>query len=246
MKSSRFVVVVLFISVLCFSAHAQSKKKRVQTSRKAEVRRGAVVVDEKLAVVRASPSLVARPLRRLRRGRVLQLGESRAGDGVMFFRVAVSSRTSGWIQSESFVVRGKPGEDVRLFRLVQVSKGFDEVDRARIFLEAFPDSPLRPSVLLLLGDLMEETAMKLTKDIGKRLRRAEMSATGAPAYSFYLNSVSLDRYVKLGLGFVFNESTMRLHYDGRAWKEIVSKFPDRPEAVEAGKRIEALKEKMES
>lgn len=240
MKSSRFVAVFLLLLALSSVSSAQTKRKRPIPQKKAEARRSLVVVDERLSAVRAAPSLFARPVRRVKRGKVFPLGEAKSSDGVLFFRVALSSRTSGWVQAHAFVVRGKPGEDARLLRLINSSSGFERIDRARIFLEAFPDSSLRPVALLLTGDILEEAAAKLSKDLARRLRKSEMSASGAPLRSFYLGNVSLDRYVRLGFGFVFNESTVRLHYDGRAWREIVSRFPDRPEAVEAAKRLERL------
>lgn len=244
MKTSRFVVVCLFLSLLCASSSAQVRRKRSLSPKKTEVRRSLVVVDERLAAVRSAPGLSSRPIRRLRRGKVFTAGESKTGDGVIFFKVAVNSRSSGWVQSEAFLVKGKPGEDVRLFRLAETSDGFERIDRLRLFLEVCPDSPLRASALLLAGDLMEEVALKLSKDLAKRLRKPEMAASGAPVYSFYLNNVSLDRYVRLGFGFVFDESTSRLHYDGRAWQEIVRRFPSSPEAGEASRRLDALKERF--
>jgi hypothetical protein len=57
--------------------------------------------------------------------------------------------------------------------------------------------------------------------------------------------VSLDRYRKLGILFLFNGATRTYHYDGASWKEIVEKFPTSAEAVEAKKRLESLKTKME-
>ncbi|MCA1625052.1 MAG: hypothetical protein LC768_14400 [Acidobacteria bacterium] len=45
--------------------------------------------------------------------------------------------------------------------------------------------------------------------------------------------------------FVYNSNTKLLHYDGASWREIVSKFPKSSEAVEAQKRLDSLKEKME-
>jgi hypothetical protein len=73
-----------------------------------------------------------------------------------------------------------------------------------------------------------------------------MAASAAPMHSYFLNFVSLDRYRKLGVVFLFNSSQRAFHYDGTSWKEIVSKFPDSSEAVEAWKRLETLKEKMDT
>lgn len=237
MKPSHFVAVCLLLTASCSVASAQGKRKHSNPQKKSDLRRVLIVVDERLSAARVAPSVFAAPIRRLRRGRVFASGVSKSADGLVFCKVALSSRTTGWVQSEAFVVRGRLGEDVRLFRLTLASDGFDQIDRARIFLEAFPDSPMRPAMLLLLGDLIEEVAAKLSRDLERRLSKSEMSASGAPLRSFYLGNVALDRYLRLGLGFVFDESSMRLHYDGRAWQEIVKKFPTHPQAVEARKRI---------
>jgi hypothetical protein len=73
-----------------------------------------------------------------------------------------------------------------------------------------------------------------------------MAASGAPLHSFYLNYVSLDRYRRQGINFIFNPNTKILHYDGASWSEITKKFPKSAEAVEAQKRLDSLKEKMQS
>jgi hypothetical protein len=73
-----------------------------------------------------------------------------------------------------------------------------------------------------------------------------MAASGAPLHSFYLNYVSLDRYRKLGITFLFNIATKQFHYDGAAWDEIIKKFPTSSEVEEAKKRLDSLKEKLES
>jgi chromosome condensin MukBEF MukE localization factor len=98
--------------------------------------------------------------------------------------------------------------------------------------------------LLLFGDLLEEVAVKLSKDSNNRLTRREMAASGAPVHSYYLNFVSLDRYRKLGIIFLFNSSTRSFHYDGASWREIVEKYSGTNEAQEAQKRLDSLREKM--
>ncbi len=205
----------------------------------------AIVIDERLAVLRNAPSLFAKPIQRMRRGRVVTIIETREADGITFYRVAAVPNAQGWVQREAVAGKLRRGDDERLARLVQASNGFDQIERARIFLENFPDSPFRPSILLLFGDLMEEIALKMSADAAKRLSRREMAASGAPLYSFYLNYSSLDRYQRLGIGFVFNSSTKLFHYDGASWREIIKKSPAANEAVEAQKRLDSLKEKME-
>ncbi len=93
--------------------------------------------------------------------------------------------------------------------------------------------------------MLEEVAAKLSKDATSRLSRKEMAASAAPLHSYYLNFVSLDRYRKLGILFLFNSATKQFHYDGARWKEIVTKFGMSQEAAEAQKRLDSLKLKME-
>jgi hypothetical protein len=104
---------------------------------------------------------------------------------------------------------------------------------------------LRPDILLLLGDLIEENAAKISQDAARKLDKREMAATGAPLHSFYLNYTSLDRFKKLGIDFLFNSNTKNFHYNGAVWKEIISKYPASSEAKEAQKRLDSLKEKLE-
>ena len=73
-----------------------------------------------------------------------------------------------------------------------------------------------------------------------------MAASGAPLHSFYLNYVSLDRYKRLGINFLFNPNAKLFHYDGANWREIIKKSPQSNEAAEAQKRLDSLKEKMEA
>ena len=242
---------VLLLALLSVNLQAQKKSVRLRTktliSQKSEaVSNRAIVIDERLAVLRAAPSLFAKPIQRMRRGRVVTILEAKEADSVTFYRVVALPNTPGWVQKEAVAVRSGRGDDERVARLVQASAGFEQIERAQIFLKNFPDSPFRPSILLLFGDLMEEIALKLSADAARRLSRREMAASGAPLHSFYLNYPSLDRYQRLGIGFVFNTKTKLFHYDGASWREIIKKSPDSNEAREAQRRLDALKEKMEA
>src|SRR5205085_12423602 len=115
-------------------------------------------------------------------------------------------------------------------------EGFDQIEAANQFLILYPDSKFRPTILLLFGDLLEETAVKLTKDANSRLKRGEMAASGAPMHSYFLNFVMLDRYRKMGITFVFNPTTRQYHYNGSSWKEIFARSPSSSEAAQARKR----------
>ena len=196
----------------------------------------AIVVDERLAALRASPQLTGKLVRRLSRGRMVAIRSSKTGtDGITFFLVNVTSRTRGWIQREAVASPSRAGDDRRLLAQIERSQGFDRISRARIFLDHFPRSPLRPKVLLLLGDAAEEISVKLSKDAARRLN----GNTGdAPEFSYYLNHTGLDRYNRLRVGFVFDQTTKRLQYDGAAWRELIRRHPKTPEALEARKRIE--------
>jgi hypothetical protein len=199
----------------------------------------AVVADERLAALRSVPEPSARLLRRLSRGRFVSIrGASRSRDGLVFYHVVVTRRTSGWLQSEAVIAAWRPGDDQRLLRLIGGADEFDRVARARVFLDAFPRSSLRPQVLLMYGDAAEEAAAKLSREAERRFERRELPAGGAPEFSYFLNYSGLDRYNRQGVTFAFDRAAKKFHYDGAAWREIVRRHPNSPEATEARKRLE--------
>lgn len=201
----------------------------------------AVVADERLAALRSVPDPAARLLRRLSRGRFVSIrGSARSRDGLLFYHVAVTRRTSGWLQSESVIASWREDDDDRLLRLMDGPDEFDRVARAKIFLDAFPRSPLRPKVLLIYGTAAEEAAAKLSREAERRFERRELPSGGAPEFSYYLNYSGLDRYNRQGVTFTFDRATKKLHYEGWAWREIVRRHPNSAEAIEARKHLEAL------
>ncbi len=197
----------------------------------------AIVIEEKLAILRFEPGLAAIPIQRMRAGRALLITGERQAEGMTFFRVNLPPEKSGWVQSEAVASNTKQGDDERLAALIRVADGFDKLELATIFLENFPKSAFRPAILLLTGDLAEEASEKLSISASHKLSADEMRASGAPLHSFYLSFNELDRYRKIGVGFVFNQTTKRFHYDGAAWREILQKYPDSAESVEARKRL---------
>jgi len=198
----------------------------------------AIVVDERLAALRTTPQLSGRLVRRLGRGRMVAVrSQKTSADGVTFLLVNVTSRTHGWIQREAIVSPARSGDDVRLLKLIEASKGFDLISRARIFLDHFPRSPLRLEVLLLLGDTAEEMAARLSADAARRLAEG---LGDAPEFSYYLNHTGLDRYNRQGVMFVFDKTTKRFHYDGAAWRELIRRYPRSSQAAEAKKRLDLL------
>ncbi len=244
----RNVSILVVLSLLFCSISISAQRRGVSRNSKVVQKTAAnkaVVVDQRLAVLRISPSLYARSVQRLSGGREITVSESKEADGVTFYRVNTSARSSGWVQADALAGTFRRGDDERLARLVQASEGFERIERASIFLEMFPKSTLRPPILLLFGDLIEEEAVKLSGRATRNLDRREMAASGAPLHSFYLNYSFLDRYRKLDVIFLFNSNTRNYHYDGATWKELIQKYPNSAESAEAQKRMDSLKEKLE-
>jgi hypothetical protein len=203
--------------------------------------RVAVVVDERLSALRARPEFKGILLRRIGRGGLVAVrGEKRNREGIVFYRVNVTRRTTGWIQRDAVVSPARAGDDERLLRLIKGSDDFDRIARARIFLENFRLSKLRPQVLMIYAEAAEDAAARLSHDASRRLSENEMAAGGAPLFSYFLNFNGLDRYNRQGITFVFDAREMKFRYDGESWQELVHRYPNSPEAVEARKRLQAL------
>lgn len=235
LSSKRIIFALGLLLLSCFSqSNAQQRRGPAGGTR-------AVVVDERLAVLRDEPSLSARLMQRMSRGRMVSiLGMKRAAEGVLFYRVAVTRRTRGWLQSEAVVLPGRAGDDERLLRLIRASDDFDRITRARIFLDMYQKSPLRSTVLMLYGEAAEEAALRLSRDAVRRLQEREMAAGGAPQFSYFMNYNGLDRYRKQDIVFTFDAARKQYHYDGAPWREILRRYPQSSEAQEARSRLESL------
>jgi hypothetical protein len=202
-----------------------------------------VVVDERLSALRATPDLRGKLIRRIVRGRLVAIRKVKFNsDGVAFYLVNVSSRTSGWIQREAVASPSHRGSDVSLLKLIESSRDFDRIVRARIFLNYFPNSRLRPRVLLILGDTAEEAAEKLSRDASRRLT----NDFSAPEFTYFLNYSGLDRYNRQSIAFLFDKRTRSFHYDGSAWRELIRRHPNIPEADEARERLRILSQRIPS
>lgn len=233
--SIRALVLVSFLTLSAFSS-GFAQKPRVPPGGHL-----AVVADERLAVLRKGPDPGARLVRRLGRGRFVSIrSTTRNREGLVFYYVVVNRRTAGWLQSDAVFASWRAGDDQRLLLLIEGDDEFDRVARARIFLDTFPRSPLRAKVLLLYGDAAEEAARKLSREAAHRFKKSEIPDRGAPEFSYYLNYSGLDRYNRQGITHVFDRVSREFHYDGAAWREIVQRYPNSPEAAEARKRLEAL------
>jgi hypothetical protein len=224
----------LFLFLFLVHSSAPGQQRKAPTGG-----RIAIVVDERLAALRSTSELNGNLVRRLGRGRLVAIRSVKVSrDGVTFFFVNVTARTRGWIQRESVVSPSRPGDDARLFRLIQQSHDFDRITRARIFLDHFRRSPLRPAVLLLLGDTAEVLSARLTTQAQRKLNA---NLDEAPEFSYFLNYSGLDRFNRQGVHFLFNFETKRFHYDGAAYRLLLKRHPHSPEAIEARKRLLELK-----
>jgi len=227
---------IIVLSLLLPVSEGVAQKRRVRPGG-----RFAVVIDERLAALRSAPDLSGRLLSRLSRGRLVAIrNATRSRDGVTFFHVAVTRRTFGWVQAEAVIAPWRAEDDDRSLRLIRSSEDFDRIARGRLFLDAFPQSPLRPQALLLFGDAAEQAAEKLSHEAGRRLDQNEMAAGGAPEFSYFLNYNGLDRYNRQDIRFTFDRVLKRFHYDGAAWRELLRRYPHSPEAAEAKRRLDAV------
>ncbi len=232
-QSLRKLSTIFLCALLVFLPEAIFARRRAPAGG-----RVAIVVDERLSALRAGSDLSAVLLRRIGRGSLVAIrGEKRNRNGVVFYRVNVNSRTNGWIQRDALVSPWRAGDDARLLRLIRGSDDFDRIVRARIFLDNFRSSVLRPEVLAIYAQAAEDVAGHLSRDASRRLDEKEMTAGGAPVFSYYLNFNGLDRYNRQGITFVFDAREKGFRYDGEAWQELVHRYPRSPEAVEARKRL---------
>src|SRR5688572_12472476 len=102
---------VFCLCLILFASHtAPAQKRKPPTGG-----RLAIVVDERLAALRATPQLNGRLVQRLRRGRFVAIrAAKKSPDGLTFFLVNVTSRTHGWIQREALVSVSGAGDDQKL------------------------------------------------------------------------------------------------------------------------------------
>ena len=224
----------ILLSVFLFLLPVSAEAKR----RPPPGGRLAIVVDERLSALRATPVLGGVLLRRVGRGGMVAItGAKTSHEGIVFYRVNVTRRTSGWIQRDAVIVPGRPGDDARLLRLIKGSQDFDRIARARIFLDNFRLSELRPEVLMIFALAAEELANRLSQEAARRLDQKEMNAGGAPVFSYFMNYNGLDRYNRQGMTFVFDAATKTFRYDAEGWMEIVHRYPRSSQAIEARKRL---------
>jgi len=193
-------------------------------------------VDEQFSALRREPTLRGRILHRLRVGRrVAVLNERRQAEGAVFYRVAVTRRTRGWIHERAIVMPARRNDDRHLLDLIERAAGFRRLQLAWILIAHFERSPLRPRALLILAEEAERAAQELTAQLRRKFR--DLDATPALRRQLYLNDASLDRYNRVGITFEYEESADRLRYDGWAYRELLARHPQSAEAIVARERL---------
>jgi hypothetical protein len=140
-------------------------------------------------------------------------------------------------------VQGRAGQDQRIMKLIEGSSdGLDKITLCRLLNQRFSQSRLVPRTMLQLGEEAERVAETLSQRTRRRL--AEVRGADASLRDYYLSDAGLDRYSKLGVAFDFNESTGEFVYDGKAYREVVRRFPEGEEARLARQRLELNNRKM--
>jgi hypothetical protein len=206
--------------------------------------RKAFVIDDRLSALRREPALQSQVIRRLRLGRpVFIVGSSKPKTGQPgFLRIAVTRRTRGWIHQSALAAPSRSGDDQRIMNLIESSS--DAVDRitlCRIIIDRFARSHLVPRALLLLGEEAERVAQTLSQRTRRRL--AEVRDADASLHDYYLSDAGLDRYSRLGVAFDLDDSTGEFIYDGKAYTDIVRRFPRSEEAGIARQHLDTANQK---
>ena len=247
-----FAVILMLLShPLTQSSAKANQRKPDQTKAESQTTKRvsfvkAVVIDDRFSALRREPSLQSEVIHRLRIGHtvyVIHPGNDQTNHSA-FCRIAASRRTRGWIYRTAIAVQGRAGEDQRIMKLIEgTSDGLDRIALCRILIERFSQSPLVPRALLIMGDEGERAAETLTQRARKRVGEAAGASVTPGLRDLYLNDAALDRYNKLRIVFDFNELTREYIYDGKAYRELVSRSPHSEEALLARQRLGRVKDK---
>lgn len=247
-----FAVVLMLASQPLAQSSAKGKpqkpdqtKAESQTAKRVSFVK-AVVIDDRFSALRREPSLQSEVIHRLRLGHTVYVihQDNFETSHSAFCRIAASRRTRGWIYRTAIAVQGRAGEDQRIMKLIDgTSDGLDRIALCRILIERFGQSALVPRALLRMGEEGERAAETLTQRARKRITEAAAAGASSSLRDFYLNDSTLDRYSKLRIVFEFNEQTREYIYDGRAYRDLLSRSPHSEEALLARQRLGRVKDK---
>ncbi len=199
----------------------------------------AFVIDDRLSALRREPRIQSEVIRRIRLAQpVFIIGSSKGKTREpKFYRVAVTRRTRGWILASAIAALNRTGEDQRIMSLIEHSSdGVDKITLCRLIISHFRQSLFVPRAMLLLGEEAERAAKTLSQRTRRRLSEVHDADTNLRDY--FLSDAGLDRYSRLGIAFDFNESSGEFSYDGKAYREIIRRFPNRDEAKLARQHLD--------
>jgi len=110
MKRSLFFIFLFTFVVFITNAEAQKPRILTKTFKKPataiaqqtrETSNTAIVIDERLGVLRFEPSLFSKSFLRMQNGRRISILSSKESDGVTFYRVSAPPNNFGWVQAEA-------------------------------------------------------------------------------------------------------------------------------------------------
>ena len=228
----------LCIRVIVFSITALFCVVPVQAKRKLFIPgQRAIVIDERLSALRTRPDVKAELEQRLRKGRAIGILGATANR--KFLRVAVSRNVRGWVLAEAVARAGNPADAERLLKLIEETEDdFTKVRLARLCADEFRATRAAPKALLLMGEIAEKAADRLSRD-AKRKAGDEEPGMGLERRDYVLNHVGLDRYNRIGVTFDYDEAADRIVYDGASYRELLRRFPKSGESKLAREKLDA-------
>jgi hypothetical protein len=222
---------ILLILTLPFCAQVWAQRSNVVPGRRA------IVFDERISVLRVQPDLKAPLRQRLRRGRVVGiLGTTRQNNGARFLRVAISRNVQGWILADAVARPGRLADAERLMGLIEETReDFAKLKLARLCADSYRSTRFAARALLILGETAESAANRLTRDAKRRLGEEDSMKRRL----FFLNDTGLDRYNRIGVTFDYEEAGDRIIYDGKAYRELLRRYPRSEESKAARKKLDS-------
>jgi hypothetical protein len=205
----------------------------------------AFIIDDRLSALRREADIKSEVIHRLRLGRPVFIMESKVSrsDQPKFYRVAVTRRTRGWIHESALAIPSRAKEDERVMKIItDTPGGLDRIALCRLFLEHFNRSSLTPRALLAMAEEADRASVTLSQHARKRLN--DVDERNAHLRDYYLSDTGLDRYSRLGVAFDFIPSTAEYVYDGKAYREIVKRFPQSAEAQQARKQLASVEQRL--
>ena len=92
----------------------------------------------------------------------------------------------------------------------------------------------------MIGEEAGRAAASLTQHARRRLKTIDGQPQETTIKDFYLSDPGLDRYSRLRIGFRFDAAQTRYAYDGKAYRDLVRRYPQSAEAALARRQIENL------